>query len=103
MVGTNLDARSLYIPRLGSPAPLRSSFFISLSLQRHHVSAVSQVSRQLEFLIAMTSSSRYNLALLSSSIEFLEVVSTTPLAAMDPKTSTRRGTASQGSGSSTGS
>jgi hypothetical protein len=76
---------------------------LTLSLQRHRESAVSQVSRRLEFLVAMTSSSRYNLALPSSSIEFLEVVSATPLAAMDPETSTRRGTTSQGSGSSTGS
>jgi hypothetical protein len=51
----------------------------------------------------MTSSSRYNLASPSSSVEFLEVISDTPLATMDPETSTHHATTSQGSGSSTGS
>jgi hypothetical protein len=48
----------------------------------------------------MTSSSHYNLALLSSSVEFLEVISATPLATMDPETSTHHARASQGIGSS---
>jgi hypothetical protein len=51
----------------------------------------------------MTSSSRYNLASPSSSVEFLEIISATPLAAMDPETSTHHATTSLGSGSSMGS
>jgi hypothetical protein len=86
MVGTNLEARGLYIPRPHTPSwfTLHSPSRI-LSPQRHRESSaisdeplLGTSRRRLFFRHKLASSS-------SSSFEILDIISATPLAAMDPE------------------
>jgi hypothetical protein len=86
MAGTNLKAQGLYIPRPLSPgrSPLICPRRI-LSLQRRHESYVISDEPPRKILTA-GDVFRHKLALSSSSLlEILEVITTTPLAAMEPE------------------
>jgi hypothetical protein len=86
MVGTNLEARGLYIPR-----PLTPSRFTLHSppriLSPQHLHESSAISDEPPLrVLRCRSFFRWKLASSSSSsFEILDIISTTPLAAMDPE------------------
>jgi hypothetical protein len=89
MAGTNLKAQGLYIPRPLTPSQFTPHFPPrTLSPQCHHESSTISDepppgTRRRRPLF------RHKLASSSSSLEILDVISATPLAAMDPESSHR--------------
>jgi hypothetical protein len=87
MAGTNLEARGLYMPRPLTPSQftLHSPPRI-LSPQRHRESSATS-DKPPPGTSHRRSLFRHKLASSSSSFEILDIISTTPLAAMDPESS----------------